>query len=71
MGMDVVPTLSSFSIGTTPGAKKPRPMPTPMAVKIHSVRYRSRKDSRFVNVLMVYRLPISAFRRRKARGSMQ
>ncbi len=38
IGSDVVPTLSWFSAGTTPGTSQPSATPAPMARKIQSVR---------------------------------
>ena len=47
-GMDVVPTCNVFSPSTTLGNTNPKPIPTAIARKIHSVKYRSRKDKRFI-----------------------
>ena len=38
MGIDVVPTDSRSSAGTTPGTEYPSTTPAPMARKIQSVR---------------------------------
>jgi hypothetical protein len=38
IGMDVEPTLIRFSAAVTPGATKPRAMPSAIAPKIHTVR---------------------------------
>src|ERR1700675_990972 len=48
MGIEVVPTLKWFRKGTIPGRTQPATTPTSMAVKIQSVRYRSRKLRRIV-----------------------
>ena len=46
IGMLVVPTLNWLMKGTTPGTRYPAPTPMAMAMKIQSVRARSRKDRR-------------------------
>src|SRR5579859_6499947 len=46
MGREVVPTLKRFRKDTTPGSAHPDSTPISMAVKIHSVRKRSRKPRR-------------------------
>src|SRR6202051_1191392 len=48
IGIEVVPTLKWFRKGTIPGRTQPATTPTSMAVKIQSVRYRSRKLRRIV-----------------------
>src|ERR1017187_491867 len=48
IGMEVVPALKRFRKGTTPGSAQPAATPTSMAVKIHTVRYRSKKLRRLV-----------------------
>src|SRR5579864_2062449 len=46
MGREVVPILKRFRNGTIPGSAHPESTPISMAVKIHSVRKRSRKPRR-------------------------
>ena len=48
MGMEVVPIESPVIINGTAGIKYPMAIPTAMARKIQSVRYRSRNESCFV-----------------------
>jgi hypothetical protein len=45
IGIDVVPTLMRDRLSDAEGKSQPMTTPAPMAMKIHSVRYRSRKES--------------------------
>src|SRR5579864_696241 len=53
MGREVVPTLKRFRNGTIPGSAQPDSTPISMAVKIHSVRKRSRKPRRDTTLVLM------------------
>src|SRR5450631_2755393 len=68
IGIDVVPTLKRFRKGTIPGSAQPAPTPISMAVKIHSVRKRSKKLRRDTTLVFICSEPHSQRRTQRLRS---